>query len=130
MKHQHGEIELMLLLRVAARRDHFYIPFGMPTYGQPVELESLSLLSMAKLLAKPNGALACKNTEGTLKYFPVNSCLRVDLSAHDVQASLTCSNEIASFLEIKPRHADRGLKIPANWATGQQQQCGFMIYSL
>lgn len=68
-----------------------------------------------KLLVKPNGAflvMVCKNSKYALKCHVKNS-LHVDLSAYDVQASLTCSNETAS-LEIKLKHVDRVLKMTAN----------------
>jgi len=61
--------------------------------------------------AKQRGVQKYKHT---LKYFHVKNCLHIDVSADDVQANLTCSNEIASFLKIKPRHADRVLKTTAN----------------
>lgn len=64
----------------------------------------------------------CAKIVSTLKYFPVKNGSHIDQSAHDVQASLPFSNEIA-FLEIKSGHADRGLKIAANQAIGLQQ-CG------
>lgn len=63
-----------------------------------------------------------KNSKHTLKHCHVKNGSYIDLSAHDVQASLACSNEIA-FLEIKSGHVDRGLKITANQAIGLQQ-CG------
>lgn len=66
--------------------------------------------------------MVCKNSKHALKYFHVKNGLHVDQSAHDVQASLACSSEIA-FLEIKSGHAGRSLKITAKQAIGLQQ-CG------
>lgn len=40
--------------------------------------------------------IVCGNSKHTLKYFHVKNCLHVDLSAHNIQASLVCSDGIAS----------------------------------